>query len=165
MTTTNTPKPPRQSRRRTLLTGAFASMAGLVGGIAHARPGFGRNRHRGFGMRMFHMLEQLDLTEEQEVELVRLRRNLRGERGRIHDTAKEVIATISSELSKAQPNRRLIHEQLDTATTNVQKMMHLVADKFLDFHSKLSNEQRSQLSRAIEKKQRFMRTRMERFGQ
>jgi Spy/CpxP family protein refolding chaperone len=147
----------------------------LIGGLSAAafagdgHKGGGRFFHKGGGMlpgmRLMHLAERLDLTEEQEVAAVRMRRAIREEaklnRAEMQGAFDEVIA----ELQKPEPNAAKLHQLVDEATARMTKVAHSSVDKYLEFHRTLTPEQRQtlveQAKLAKERRKEFKKQRLQ----
>lgn len=131
--------------KRVLVAAGLALGLVAMGGAAMARPG-GKGGKGGFpGMVMMRLFGDLDLSEQQELKAIRMRRNLQeqGETAR-KETFKSLEPAIA-ELGKAQPDARKMHAIADEAIARYSKLVHSAIDQALDFHSSLTAEQRTTL--------------------
>lgn len=131
--------------KKVLVAAGLALGLVAMGGAAMARPGGGKG-HGGFGgMMMMRLFGELDLSEQQELKAIRMRRNLQeqGEEAR-KETFKSLEPAIA-ELGKAQPDARKMHALADEAIARYSKIVHSAIDQALDLHSTLTAEQRTTL--------------------
>lgn len=159
-----------RSRVQTLIGGAVVALALVAAsGMAFARPGgggpcpqggpggggpgggVGMGGMGGPGLRLFRLIRDLDLTEEQEVALVKLRRSLKDERSALRETADEDAKVLAAELAKATPNANEINRLIEKRSQALTKMAKDAAEKFLAFHQTLTPAQRKTLSEAAAK--------------
>lgn len=110
----------------TLGTAAFASPKGPMG-------------HMG------RLIEQLDLTPEQQAQAEALRDEGKAERESAHEQRSQMKQAIMAELESGEPNRRSIHKLLDDSMDAKRDAMHARADQMLDFYATLSPEQQATL--------------------
>lgn len=154
--------PSRFSRRRLALgAGALAALIGLGGLVsaADARPwGHHRGPHHGgfFAGRMLHLVHELDLTEEQELEAVRMRRALREQGRAARKATVEDLRAAADELKKVTPDRDRLHGLVDQSIERMRKLAHAAVDRFLDFHAQLTPEQKAEVSERITEAQARM---------
>ena len=144
----NRPKP------MTLILSAGV-LAGLLaaGSLADARP-FGPRRAGGFfGGRMMRVFHDLDLTEQQELQAVRLARALREDAKAARRATRADMQTAAEELKKPSPDRQKLHALVDAAVERFREMAHARVDGALDFHAQLSPEQKAEVARRIERRQ------------
>src|SRR5688572_30285228 len=99
-----------------LTAGVIVLAGGLsVAAFAHPGGGGGRGFHRGGkmigmpGMRMLALAESLDLTEEQEVAAVRMRRSIREEAKLNHQQMQGAFSEVLAELEKPNPDPAKLH--------------------------------------------------------
>lgn len=158
-TKTSTPQ------RLLVLSALVGSMA--LGGVAMARPG-GPGGHRGMreggpAMRLLRAMEDLDLSEQQEVQLVRIKRELRKENKDLRTAMRADGQATFTELQKETPNAQRLHEMLDRHTAARTAAMHKALDKVLAFHATLTPAQRTQLQEKLQRFQKRMERRRQRF--
>lgn len=148
---------PTSRRLRGLGLGAAVLLGAVaLAGIADARPGHGKRGHGGpgmFGRTFFKMVQHLDLSEEQEVAAVRLRRSMREEMKSIREGMRTDMSAIADEMKKTTPDRQRIHQLLDAVNARKQQMAHTMADKALDFHANLTPDQKAEVAKIIEERQ------------
>lgn len=154
----------KTSPRRILMLGALVGAMAL-GGAAFAHPGGGGKargmRAGGPAAKMLRAMGDLDLSEAQEVQLVRIRRELRKEHKALRTSMKEDRKTAFAEMKKDSPNPQLLHDMLDRHAAARTALAHKALDRALTFHRNLTPAQKAQLT---EKMQRFEK-RMKRRGQ
>lgn len=150
--------------KKTLL--AVSALVGTLalGGVALARPGGPGHHGRGGPMKMLRLMEGLDLTEQQELELVRIRRALREERRAARAEMQARVKALVAELDQETPNPQLFHAFIDDVSARRTKAMHDTVDRFLKLHATLTPAQRAELSEKLERIERFMERRGKRFG-
>jgi Spy/CpxP family protein refolding chaperone len=170
---------------RLLLASTLAATMAL-GGVALAQPGpgacqgggdcMGQGPGRGHGGRhggpggmgpagkLLRLMETLDLTEQQEVALVRLRRELREEGKANFEARKADRVAMAAELAKATPNAAVFHQHLDQRLERQRVQGHAMIDKVLKFHATLSPEQKQALAERLTQVQDRMQKRFERRG-
>jgi Spy/CpxP family protein refolding chaperone len=127
------------------LTGAAFAHGG---GGPRGRGGMGG----GIGMKLMRAVKHLDLTEEQEVKAVRLRRQMREERqaGKLDHQA--MMKDVAAELRKERPDARKLHGIADQVIARMTKMTHSAIDRFLELHATFSPDQRAKLGEMTEKR-------------
>lgn len=156
MNNTQTSSTPSRRLRNLGLGAAVLAGAFALAGVAQARPhGGGHARGPGamFGRGFFKMIRHLDLTEEQEVAAVRLRRSMREESKSIREGMRSSMSALADEMKKTSPDRARIHEMVDAMNAKKQQMAHLMVDKALDFHALLTPDQKAEVARIIEEQQ------------
>ncbi|MBK8010349.1 MAG: Spy/CpxP family protein refolding chaperone [Deltaproteobacteria bacterium] len=119
--------------------------AGAMGGLG------GLGGMGGPGLRLFRLIRDLDLTEEQEVALVKLRRSLQDERSAMRATAEDDTKILAAELAKATPNANEIDRLIEKRAQAHTQMAKKAVEKFLVFHQTLTPAQRKMLSEAAAK--------------
>ncbi len=136
------------------------ALVGIIalGGTAAAK-GFGH----GGGFPMMRILRHLDLTEEQEVQAVKLRRAMREQRKAARQQMKDTMDRVRLELAKAEPDPQVLHAAVDAATEQMKASMHGAVDQFLTLHKTFTPEQREELSRMMEKMKERHEQRRRRF--
>jgi Spy/CpxP family protein refolding chaperone len=97
------------------------------------------------GMRMLSMAQRLDLSEEQEVAAVRMRRAIREEAQQNREEMKAAFDEVLKELEKPNPDPAKMHRLVDDASARMTKVAHSSVDKYLEFHRTLTPEQRKEL--------------------
>lgn len=117
-----------------------------ISAAAFAGPGHGFKRGFGGGpMRLLHLAETLDLTEEQEVKAIRMRRAIRKEMKANRQQMRASFDTVLAELEKPNPDPAKLHTLVDEATQRMNKVMHGSVDEYLELHKTFSAEQRQKL--------------------
>ncbi len=134
----------KNTLRRGLLLGLVVGTLG-IGTVAFARP-FGGGGFGMPGMGILRMVERLELTEQQEVQAVRLRREVREEMKGMRAQTHAEMGQVIDELAKPTPDARKIHGVVDNALARMGKLAHAVVDKALAFHATLSPEQKQTLA-------------------
>lgn len=148
-------KTPRNPLRRRFAIGAGILVAALsVVGIAQARP-FGPHGPgpHGFGRGFMRMMNGLDLTEQQELEAVRMRRAMREAGQEVREATRADMTAVAEELKKENPNRAFVHERINAAGGRMQNLANEMADRVLDFHAKLTPAQKAEVAKRIERHQ------------
>lgn len=129
-------------QRRIFLGLGAAAIIGTLGfaGTAMARPG-----GHFPGMGLMRLLSRMDLTEQQEVKAVRLRRAMADEAEQSRKEVHQLVATAIPELEKAQPDARKLHGLVDQISEKMSKVAHSAIDKYLELHATFTPEQRQTL--------------------
>lgn len=156
----NTKSPDTRSRtRRWALVLGVATGLFAVSGAALAD----RDRpKRGLpGMAFMRVIDDLDLTEEQEIKAIRVRRNLREQAEEARREMDGTMGKVAVELAKANPDATKLHAIADEVIKRIQKVTHSAIDQVLELHRTLSPEQRETLANRLE---RIEARRDERFG-
>lgn len=153
---------PRDTRFAQTLSKWPLAVGGLILSLAFSSTGFTSPRGHGRGGcgpqvpmagKLLRMYEHLDLTEPQEVALVRLRRNLREEKAAVQKKL-PYPQIITDELNKAEPNRERLSDLITQRTTQVEELAQKVMEQVLDFHATLSEDQRAALTQMVAKRQK-----------
>jgi Spy/CpxP family protein refolding chaperone len=139
-----------KNKKRILIASSLAALLIGASAVAVAKsPGFGHGKHGpmggGPGMRLLHLAETLDLTEQQEVMAVRVRRTLREEMKANKDQMKGTFDEVLLELERPEPDTAKLHRLVDDISTRMTKVAHLSVDEYMKLHRTLSEEQRQQL--------------------
>ena len=120
-----------------------------VSGAAFARP------HGGPGMFMLgRVLPELTLTDAQEDAAVEMRKDIMKRGKEVRRASMESIDEVAVELKKPKPDAAKLHNIADQRIEDVKKVVHYAIDRFLSFHATLTNEQRAELGKELEKGQR-----------
>ena len=106
-------KTPKNPIRRWLAGGAAVAAALVLGTAAYAGHRGGGFGHGGHGFGFHRIMRSLDLTEEQEVLAVRLKRQLREEREAMRASHQAELQTIKAEVASVQPDAERLHALLD----------------------------------------------------
>ena len=140
------------TKKKTLIIGLTASIF-LLGatGLAVARPGGGGF----FGHRMGRLIQQLDLTEEQQDLALELRSEMRSKRKAMRSQMLETMQTVASELEKPQPDSARLHQVANDRLEVMRTQMHQHIDNLLKLHSTLSDEQRTKLVRQLQRARKY----------
>jgi Spy/CpxP family protein refolding chaperone len=159
----------KSNRKFLALAAGTALLAGGLSAAAFAGPGHKRFFRGGGmmpGMMLMNLAERLELTEEQEVAAVRMRRAIREEAKKNRQEMKASFDGVLAELEKPQPDAARLHRLVDEASARMTKLAHSSVDRYLEFHATLTPEQRQKLvedarlmkeRRASFKKQRFQK--------
>ena len=143
----------------------IVTVGALVGALAIAGTATAQGFGRGGGFPMMKMLRRLDLTEEQEIQAVKIRRAMREQRKAARSQMKAAMEQARLELSKESPDPQVLHAAVDQATEQMKASMHSAVDQFLALHKTFTPEQREQLNRMMERmKDRHERRRHRRRG-
>lgn len=174
---------------RILLASTLAATMAL-GGVAFAQPGpgggggmcmggdcmgGGGGRGGGRGMRggggmmnpagkLLRLMGTLDLTEAQEVALVRLRREMREFRQANDPIRQAEQKTLAAELAKPNPSAAVLTDLLDKRLDRQKAHGRILIDKVLKFHATLSAEQKQVLAERLTQMQDRMQQRGKRGG-
>lgn len=136
---------------RALALGAFAAITVVGAAAAWAGPGHGGP---GGGMwmgRLQRMIQHLDLSEEQEVQAVRLFRGVREKAEATREQHKANRQRVAEELAKPEPDARALHAMLDEMAQARTQIGHEAIDAFLQLHATLTPEQRFELKELMER--------------
>lgn len=138
-----------------ILLGALAG-ALAFGGVASAHPG-GGGGHRGKGMgggpakKMLRLMSSLDLTEQQEVQLVRIKREMRKEMKDLRMATRADRKAAFEELSKDDPNAQRFHDMIDRHSKARVALMHKAIDRVMAFQRTLTPAQKQELQKKLAK--------------
>ena len=120
-----------------------------VSGAAIARP------HGGPGMFMLgRILHDLTLPDAHEDAAVQLRKDIMKHGKELRRASVESMDEVATELKKPKPDAARLHSIADQRLEDVKKVVHYGIDRFLSFHATLTNEQRAELGKEMEKGQR-----------
>ena len=132
------------------LFAALASLVVVVGATTIASAHGGPGARGGFGaMRLMRFIHDLDLTEAQEVKVVRLRRQLRETHQAQREAMRSDMDAVMSELEKPTPDRAAIRATVDRALERMRTNAYQAVDAFLDLHATLTPEQRAQIKTRV----------------
>ena len=134
----------------------------LVGVLAIAGTATAQGFGRGGGFPMMKMLRHLDLTEEQEIQAVKIRRAMREQRKAARMQMKTAMEQAQLELAKDNPDPQVLHAAVDKAAEQMKASMHTAVDQFLALHKTFTPEQREELSRMMERMKERRERRRER---
>ncbi len=127
-----------------------AGLMAATTAFAHGGPKDGRRGGGQMTGRMLKLFESLELTENQEVQLVRVRRAIRENRKASRVAMKKEKTAIAAEMKKATPDAARIHQAIDALTTRKQSDAHFAVDKLLEFHALLTAEQKQKLADRVD---------------
>lgn len=99
----------------------------------------------GPGMALMRVFGDLDLTEQQELKAIRIRRSLKEQAQASHEEMRGQFDAVIGELQKPNPDATKLHSIVDEAIKRMQKIAHSAVDQYLDLHQTLSPEQRATL--------------------
>ena len=133
-----------KSNKGLVIGGALAG-ALAIAGTATAK-GFG-----GGGFPMMRMLRHLDLTEEQEIQAVKMRRAMREQKKSIRTEMEATMANVRAELSKENPDAAVLHAAVDRAADQMKAGLHTTVDQFLTLHKTFTPEQREELVKIMDR--------------
>ena len=130
-----------------LLTGVLVSV-----GAAEARPWRRGGPCGGHGLArsLMHGVHGLDLSLEQEVQAVRIRRALRQERQALRQALLENVSTGMSELGTEEPSPEKLRALVGDALERIEKSAYAAVDQLVVFHASLSPEQKAKLTERLE---------------
>jgi uncharacterized membrane protein len=145
-------------------------LAGLLlvgaGGVAFAGQfgGHGGGGPHGWGgpMALMQLVNRLDLSDQQELQLIKIRKSMHQEGKQARQEMQANISQIADELEKPAPNASKIHGVADQAMQRFSKVVHGAIDQFLTLHATLTPDQRETLVQSIREHQA---QRMERLDQ
>ncbi len=130
---------------RLIVAGALVGVM-AIGGTAMAK-GFGR----GGGFPLMRIMRHLDLTEEQEIQAVKIRRAMREKRKAAREQRRATLSQVHAELGKETPDPQILHAAIDQAAAQMTAGMHEAVDQFLTLHQTFTPEQREELTRVMAK--------------
>ena len=133
--------------RNTLFAVGFMTVGaiGTVGAQAAARPGsFGHGAH------LARLVQQLDLTDDQQVQADEIRDAMRSHHEEMRADRGEHKAELLAQLGNASVDREAVHTEIDSKLAEQASFMHEMADMFLDLHASLDDDQRSTLVSSAE---------------
>lgn len=135
---------PRRKKRLVAL-GLSAALI-LASGAALAGAGHPWRGAGGMpGIGLLRLAGNLDLSEQQEVQVVKIRRNLREQGRQLHRDMNAPISTALDELQKPKPDASKLHGLADETLRRVGQIAHSAIDQFLALHATFSTEQRDTL--------------------
>ncbi|MEM1025490.1 MAG: periplasmic heavy metal sensor [Myxococcota bacterium] len=143
------------SWKKTLVLGCTAAFLGTASWAwAHGPRGVGAmggGGPGGLGRGLHRMLRAMDLTEAQEVELVKASRPLREEGRRMMETHREQAKELARAVGENRVDGASIHASLDEMAAQRLALAHKAVDVFLSVEQTLSQEQRAQLQDKVER--------------
>ncbi len=98
---------------------------------------------RGAQGRVAALIQELDLSEEQEARAKQLREELRESTRDTRPDRGEDMQTLARALEGEQPDSEAIHAMIDERMANRTQTAHATADSLLEFYSLLEPEQRA----------------------
>lgn len=143
-------KTPKLLILSTALAGIFA-----LSSVAVAHPSAGSQRGRAQGgpaAKMIRAMGNLELSEAQDVQLVRLRRSLKKDRRALRANRMADKAAMRAELGKSQPNAQVFHDLIDKKMNARRVAAHSATDKVLAFFVTLNPEQKQEVLRMMDSK-------------
>ncbi|MCK6549514.1 periplasmic heavy metal sensor [Myxococcota bacterium] len=148
--TSNTPNRSLSKLRIALGAGLVAAVV-AIGGVAVAHPGGDGPRGGGFGpgRMIMRALRGLELTEQQELKGIQIRRNLQAQAKDAHQEMKGSLGKVATELEKASPDRAKLHGIADDVIKKMSTMAHSAIDQLLELHATFTPEQRTKLAAEI----------------
>lgn len=143
-----------KSNKGLVAAGAIVALVGIT--TTATAKGFGHGR----GFPMMRILRQLDLTESQEIQAVKMRRAMREQRKAARSEMQAVMARVKVELAKPDPDPAVLHGAVDEAAEKMKKGMHTAVDQFLVLHKTFTPEQREEMVKIMDRvKERHERRR------
>lgn len=143
------PATSKRSRVKLALVAGIAAATLALGGVALARPHGGPGGPGGPGRMMMRALHDLDLTEQQEVKAVRIRRNVQEQAQTAHQELRGSMSKVADELEKANPDAQKLHGLADEVIQRMSKIAHSAVDQLLELHATFSPEQRTRLAQHL----------------
>jgi Spy/CpxP family protein refolding chaperone len=144
--TINGSNPAPKRRWKTAAAGAVLAVGLLAAGsVAVARPFGGKPMFGGPGMMISRALEDLDLTEQQELQAIRIRRSIKEQAKDSREAMRADLDRVVAELEKANPDATKLHAVVDESLARMQKLAHSTVDQYLELHRTLTPEQRTAL--------------------
>lgn len=131
----------KTSRRRWYLLAALALVGVLaLDQVAAAGPHHGGPPAGPFAF--LHLFRKLDLTDQQELQLIKIRKDLHRQARDLHQQMDAPVGRAIDELAKPNPDPTKIHAAADQALQGVSKLVHSGIDQFLGLYATLSPQQR-----------------------
>lgn len=128
--------------KKTLAAIALGTLTMLaLGGTAIAKGG----GHGGPFGGMHRLVEQLDLTPEQQELGMQLKEEAKADQEAQRESRSAAFDTIRSELALEQPDSAALHSLIDVQLASMSVTMHERLDGFLTLHATFSDEQRATL--------------------
>ena len=133
------------SRKKVFALGAGA-LAGVLalGGVAVAG-GHGHFGRPGGPLAIMGLVQGLDLNDQQELQAIKIRKNLAAQGREIHKDMKVPMSQVLDELEKPAPDAAKVHAVADQALQRFSKVVHSGIDQFLALHATFTPEQREKL--------------------
>lgn len=129
-----------------------------VAGFADARPrgGEGKSERHGKmgkkgGKNLMRLFRGLDLTEAQEIALVKARRKLREDAPK-NDQGAADKKTLVDQLKSGSPDKTVLYGLADARAERKKARAHAQIDAFLSVYATLSPEQKQQLAERAERR-------------
>lgn len=134
-----------------------ALLVGALGfaGAAQARPGHGRCGGPK-GPHLLGMFRGLELTEAQEIALVRARRSLRSLHESHRAEGKAAAETMLTQLKAETPSKDALYALADQRSASMNSDSRAEIDAFLSVYATLSAEQKTKLTTRMEEHQKRM---------
>lgn len=147
-------KAPRRALRISLLSIGLGGL--LAGSIALAHgPGRGRGpegpARGGFGLRLLHLIDDLDLSDAQMLEVLRAQKRLRAAHQTLRRERHQDMKTALEGLASDTPDPAALHQMIDAHAEKIKRLAHTAADEALALHKILTPEQRRQLKERLER--------------
>lgn len=116
-------------------------VAGIAGtAFARGPGGFGFG-----GPVLMRLLDDLKLSDQQELMIVQMRREAREKHKEMREARKETMQIALQELEKPNPDKARLHNLADQRIEQLRKMIHQGIDKVLALHATFTPEQRKTL--------------------
>ncbi len=148
--------------KKTLAAVALGSLTLLaLGGTAIAKGG----GHGGPFGGMHRIVEQLDLTPEQQELGMQLKEEAKADHEAQRESRSAAFDTIAAELALEQPDSAALHSLIDVQLASMSVMMHERLDGFLTLHATFSAEQRATLVDEMDQAKARKEQRMEEGGE
>lgn len=127
--------------RTTLFAVGFMTIGavGTIGAQAAASPGLGHGRH------LARLIQQLDLTEDQQAQAAEIREAMQGHHEEMRAERESRRDEMLGLLGSASVDREQVHAEIDAKLAEQSTFMHDMADRFLDLHASLDDAQRATL--------------------
>lgn len=147
--------------KKTLAAVAIGTLTMLaLGGTAIAKGGGHGGPFGGMG----RVIEQLDLTPEQQELGIALKEEAKADHEAQRESRNAAFDTIRGELALEQPDSALLHSLIDEQLASVSVSMHERLDGFLTLHATFSPEQRATLVDELDQAKERKEERMEQGG-
>ncbi len=155
---TTQPAKKRSKKRTGLIIGGILAGVLALGGVALAEGGGpkGWGHGRMPGMALMRAMERLDLSDQQELQLIKIRKNLHQQGKEARQDMAASVSQVLDEIEKPNPDAQRIHGIADQAIQRFSKIVHSGIDQLLAFHQTLSPDQRSTLVQTVREQQARM---------
>src|SRR5688572_14892154 len=100
---------------------------------------------------MMRVLRDIQLTEQQEDMAFEITHDIKKRARQMRKDSAGSMSVVTTELAKPKPDAARLHSVADQKIEEMKKLAHYAIDRFLALHATLSNDQRQQLVKRLEK--------------